>query len=129
MESNLQAAHQYQPQPSASLRDPQPVPYYPLFKQVKLEQPEPAPEHPPQATNQVDPSPKQGAEVVLIEHTPPPRPDVQKQPNDPTAATDAEGRPKLHHLTRHWLGPEARGGTAVEALGCATTKAAEVLIK
>ena len=36
---------------------------------------------------------------------------------------------KQHHLTRHWLAPEARGGGAIVALGADGPKAAEQLIR
>ena len=40
-----------------------------------------------------------------------------------------EHQQKLHHLTRHWLKPEARGDCALHSLGATTSKEAEHMIK
>eukprot|EP00890_Picochlorum_soloecismus_P002701 jgi/Picsp_1/3431/NSC_06269-R1_hypothetical protein CHLNCDRAFT_143475 [Chlorella variabilis] len=42
-------------------------------------------------------------------------------------SADAHGR--LHHLTRHWLAPDERGGRAIEILGASDMKTAEALIR
>ena len=36
---------------------------------------------------------------------------------------------KIHHLTRHWLAPESRGTSAIDALGAGSAKAAENMIR
>ena len=128
MDSDYKFVQQSQPQGFIP-PNPTAIHHYPLFKQVGGHQGGPAAAPVPQANHQVESSPKQVAEVVLIERTPPPHPDILKQPNEAVPAQKGEERPKLHHLTRHWLVPEARGGAAMESLGCATPKAAEVLIK
>jgi hypothetical protein len=38
-------------------------------------------------------------------------------------------RPKLHHLTRHWLPPEDRGTSAIEHMGASSVKEAEQKIR
>jgi len=42
---------------------------------------------------------------------------------------EEEPRPKLHHLTRHWLAPEDRGTSAIEHLNAFSVKEAEQKIR
>lgn len=42
---------------------------------------------------------------------------------------EQELRPKLHHLTRHWLAPEDRGTSAIDHLGASSIKGAEQKIR
>ena len=45
---------------------------------------------------------------------------------EPAAATPG---PVLHHLTRHWLAPSSRGGSAIDRLGASDSRSAEQMIR
>jgi hypothetical protein len=57
-------------------------------------------------------------------------PEEEQEPQQEEEEQHEDGhRPKLHHLTRHWLPPEDRGNSAIEHMGASSVKEAEQKIR
>ena len=108
------------PAPHVVLIPPPPPPPPSASHQPTPHKSDPLPLHPPLTTT------SKGVEANGSNE--PKQEQQQQQQPDQTVAVPAK-QPKLHHLTRHWLAPEDRGGSAQDALGASTAKAAEHLIK